>query len=167
MGDLSHFASELETDARTMERAAKTAANATVRWAAAQLQRGLAARLGIPPGAIRERLKAMLSKSKGPRAGVWVGLRPLNVVRAGAKPSRVGLKVGRQEFPGAFLAKGTDGKKAGLRRKGKARFPLEAASLDVNGAAVPLIRTTVWPAMQAEFIRRFRAELERREKRKT
>ena len=92
---------------------------------------------------------------------MWVALRPLNVARVGPRKTRRGLSGAGQHFDDAFVAKARYGR-AALRRKGKARTPLEAVSLDVHIAAEPAIDLRIWPRMQEQFIRFYQAELERR-----
>lgn len=161
LDELEGLAARFDVAGRAMERAALVAANRAVRWARVQLQRGLAARLGVPQNALQGRLKALVARRRG-SAAVWIALAPLNVVRARPKVTRTGVAAAGRDFEGAFVGRGRYGGRAGLRRKGAARTPLEAVSLDVAGVGVPLIRLQAWPELEAQFLRLYVAELERR-----
>ena len=141
-----------------MMRAARIAANRTVRWARTQIARGLSARLGAPIGAISARVLAR--PGRGRPASVWIALNPLNAAKANPSVRGGGLSAGREYFHGAFLAQGRYGGQAGLRRKGRGRLPLEAASLDVLSPGDEQIREH-WPSVNERFLDEYRRELER------
>lgn len=156
--ELEFLAAQLELDKKAMVSAAKSAANKAVRWARVQAARGLSSRLGIPQGAFKSRVKARTGK----KSSVWIALNQLNVLKAGAKKTSRGLRAGREEFLGAFETKGKFGGTAGLRRKGKARTPLESASFDVAQAGTPLINSEVWPGLNERFLNFYKSELARK-----
>jgi hypothetical protein len=162
LDELAGLAARLDADGRVMRNAARVAANRTVRWARVQVQRDLAARLRVPQGAIKRRLRALTSTRSRPNAALWIALRPLNLARVTPRATRHGLAAAGQDFHGGFVALGKYGGKVALRRKTRARTPLEAVSLDVAKAAGPLIEAEAWPRIQEQFLRFYRAELERR-----
>lgn len=162
LDELAGLAAKLDADGRVMRGAAQAAANRTVRWARSQVQRELAGRLGVPQGALKGRLKALAARRGRTTAALWIALLPLNVVRARPRRTRRGLSTAREDFPAAFVGSGKYGGKVAMRRKGEPRTPLEAVSLDVATAAKPLLTSHSWPRIQEQFIRYYRAELERR-----
>lgn len=158
--ELKHLASELEVDKKAMIAAARSAAIQAARWARVQTQRGLSSRLGVPSQAVAKRANA---KKRGSGARVWIGLDPLNIAIAKPTKTRAGLRGGKEEFFGAFEGKGKySAKPIALRRKGKARSPLESVAFDVAAAGTPLIQSEVWPGLNDRFLQLYRSELERR-----
>jgi hypothetical protein len=158
--ELRHLADQLEVDKKAMMASARSAAIQAARWARVQTQRGLSARLGVPSGAVAKRANA---KKRGSGARLWVGLDPLNIVVAKPTTTRSGLRAGREEFFGAFEAKGKySAKPIALRRKGSARNPLESVAFDVAAAGTPLIQSQVWPGLNDRFLQLYKSELERR-----
>lgn len=155
--ELAGIANLLGAAPDLMMRAARTSANRTVRWARTQIARGLASRLGVPAGPVSARVKAR--PSSGRPASVWIALNPLNAGKVGRESGR-GLVAGREYFHRAFFAKGRYGGRAGLKRVGRARLPLEAASIDVLGPGGEEIGVA-WPAMNDRFVAEYRRELER------
>lgn len=155
---LEAMASELELTQRDIERAIAVAASRTARWARSQIARGLASRLGVSQAVLSG--KRLTAKSGRSSARVWVALNPLNLASAGATATARGLRAGRQSMDGAFLMKGRYGK-AAMRRQGRKRKPLEAASIDVLNEGTPAINQA-WPALNERFLAFYAEELERR-----
>jgi hypothetical protein len=158
--ELEGMALHLDLNRKAAEQAVRAAANRTARWARVQIARGLASRLGISPSVLQG--KRLQAKAGRTGARVWIALNPLNVAQAGAKTAPGGLRAGRSDFRGAFLAKGRYGGRAGLRRAGRSRLPLESAAFDVLAAAPDEINRKAWPALNDKFIELYREELERR-----
>jgi len=160
LAELEGFALKLEASRRDMEGAVRSAANKTARWARTQIARGLAGRLGVPTAALAgKRLKAKSSRNG---ARVWIALAPLNAYKAGPTKTARGLRAGRTDFAGAFVIAGKHGGRAAVQRRGSARLPLLAASLDIATPATDEINSKVWPALNEQFITFYRAELDRR-----
>lgn len=157
--ELEHMAAALHLTARDMEQASRVAATRVARWARSQIARGLASRLGISQAALGGRRLTVKSGRSGAR--VWIALNPLNA--ANASPSRTsrGLRAGNTTFDRAFVMAGRYGR-AAMRRAGRARKPLEAASLDVLEAADAAITQEAWPELNARFLAFYTEELERR-----
>jgi hypothetical protein len=171
VAELEGFGLKLEASARDMERAVRTAANRTARWARTQIARGLAARLGVPKDALAG--KRLTAKSGRSGAKVWIALNPLNAYKASPSQmaaligplragERRGLRAGGVDFAGAFVMTSKHGGKAAVQRRGRARFPLEAASLDVATPGTLEINSKVWPELNDRFLAFYREELDRR-----
>lgn len=160
--ELEGIALALEVDKRTMQRAARAAANKAMRWVRMHVARGLSSRLGVPQAAITKRLKERKARGSSSRASVWIGLSALNIARVNPRKTATGLRAGKQEFVGAFVGRGKYGGRVAMRRKGRARYPLEAASLDVLTPGREFIGREAWPGLNERFIELYRAELERR-----
>lgn len=159
--ELEGMALRLDLTRKAAEQAVRAAAGRAARWARVQIARGLASRLGISPSVLQgKRLTAKVGRSG---ARVWIALNPLNAAQAGARSAPGGLRAGRTDFRGAFLAKGQfGGGKAALRRAGRSRLPLESAGFDVLGAAPDEINRKAWPALNEKFLEFYGEELERR-----
>lgn len=158
--ELEGMALRLDLTRKAAEQAVRAAAGRTARWARVQIARGLASRLGISPSLLQgKRLKASAGRNG---ARVWIALNPLNAAQAGARTAPAGLRAGRADFRGAFLANGKFGGKAALRRAGRSRLPLESAGFDVLGAAPDEINRKAWPALNEKFLAFYGEELERR-----
>jgi hypothetical protein len=155
--ELAGIATLLGAAPELMMRASRTAANRTVRWARTQIARGLASRLGVAAGPVSARVKSR--PGTGRPASVWIALNPLNTGKVGRESGR-GIVAGREYFHRAFFAQGKFGGRAGLRRVGRSRLPLEAASVDVLGPGGEEIKVA-WPAMNDRFLAEYRRELER------
>lgn len=158
--ELEGMALHLELTRKAAEQAVRAAANRTARWARVQIARGLASRLGLSPQLFMG--KRLQAKSGRTGARVWIALNPLNAAAAGAKEAAGGLRAGRADFRGAFLAKGKFGGRTALRRQGRARTPLEAAGFDVLRVADAEINRKAWPALNEKFLAFYVEELERR-----
>lgn len=158
--ELEHLARELDLDRKAMERAVRVAAGRTARWARTQISRGLASRLGLPAKLLAG--KRLTAKSGRSGARVWVALNPVNAARAGAEKTAHGLRAAGRDFFGAFSLKSKHGGRAAVRRAGRARTPLEAASFDVVSAAPEEINGKAWPALNERFLAFYGEELERR-----
>lgn len=158
--ELEGFALKLEASKRDMESSVRAAANKTARWARTQIARGLAARLGVPKDALAGR--RLTAKSGRNGAKVWIALNPLNAYKAGPTQTARGLRAGGVDFAGAFVMSNAKGGKAAVRRKGSARLPLEAASLDVATPGTDEINSKVWPELNERFLEFYREELDRR-----
>ena len=158
--ELDGIALHLQATRRAAEQALRAAASRVARWARVQIARGLAARLGLSPQLLQGKRMAVKAGRTGAR--IWIALNQLNAAAAGARETAGGLRAGRADFRGAFLANGKYGGRAALRRQGRARVPLEAAGFDVLGAAATEIDRKAWPALNEKFLAFFREELERR-----
>lgn len=142
-----------------MVKASKRAARRAVRWGRVQVARGLAARLGVPQGALAGRRMKASSRRNGAR--LWIALNPLNVAKANPRKYAKGIRAGRQEFEGAFVMSSKRGGLAGVRRKGSARYPLESAAFNVLTPGMDEIERKTWPALNEQFLAFYREELER------
>ena len=160
--ELEGLALSLDLDKKAMQRAARVAANRAIRWARVQVARGLSTRLGVPQTAFMRRTKERNAKGRGSRASLWIALNPLNAAKAGARKTATGLRAGNVDLPGAFIGKGRYGGRVAMQRKGAARYPLKAASLDVLTAGREVINLQTWPELQARFLGFYTEELERR-----
>lgn len=161
--ELHGLALALEVDRKTMEAAIRVAANRAIAWARVQVARGMSQRLGIRESSIAKRLKERKANSSSKKASVWIALNPLNAERANPKKTPTGLKAGNQEFRGAFLAHGKyGGGLVAMRRKGKARKPLEGASFDILAIAPAMLTRGTWPGLNERFLAFYKEELERK-----
>lgn len=158
--ELEGMALHLDLTRKAAEQAVRAAANRTARWARVQIARGLASRLGISASLLQG--KRLTAKAGRSGARVWIALNPLNAAQAGARSAPGGLRAGRSDFRGAFLAKGKYGGRAALRRVGRSRLPLEGAGFDVLAAAPDEINRKAWPALNDRFLEFYTEELERR-----
>ncbi|WP_314190271.1 phage tail protein [Paracoccus yeei] len=87
-------------------------------------------------GDFRRRLKSMKARIKadGGTFGLWVGLNDMGVSKFKGRVSEYsgGAAFRSHELPGAFVAKGRDGRRSIFRRKGSARFPLVEEKLPIK-----------------------------------
>lgn len=161
--EIEGLALNLEVDRRAMLAAQRAAANRAARWARVAVARGMAQKLGVPQSVLTsKRVRVRKAGAGKSRASVWVGLNPINV--AGLNPRRTasGLRAAGKDFPGAFVARGKYGARVAYRRRGRARYPLDAVAINVLSAAPKLIGKGAWPELNAKFLEFYRAELARR-----
>ena len=161
IAELEGMAAALELTGRDMEAAARVAAGRAARWARTQIARGLASRLGVPATLLGGRRVSVKSGRSGAR--IWIALNPLNAANANPRETGRGLRAGRETFEGAFMIKGRHGHgRAAVRRQGRGRKPLAAASLDVLAVADAAINREAWPALNDRFLAFYAEELERK-----
>lgn len=92
-------------------------------------------RLDVKQKYIRKRIFVRKANSKKLRSGIWAGLNKFNALSIGAKPSSTGYAAGPYIWPNAFKYRNKKGREILLQRKGRARYPLEAAALGASFVA--------------------------------
>lgn len=116
--------------------------------------------------AIRKRLKQLRMRRTGGRAtaGLWFGANDLPVSAFKGRPhqGRRGASFRGVEFPGAFVAKGEDGKLSIFKRKGRDRLPIEEQTMPVEDQITTYVEDEVFPMVDEIFFKHFRADLRAR-----
>lgn len=103
-------------------------------------------------------------KPDGGTIGIWVGLNDMGVskFRGRVREHSGGATFRSHEFPGAFVAKGRDGRRSIFRRKGSARFPLVEEKLPIKDRVDVILEDEVLPDAVDIFMRYFMADLRAR-----
>lgn len=115
---------------------------------------------------LRRRLKPMRARIKTHegRIGIWVGLNDMGVshFKGRAREYAGGAKFRDHEFPGAFVAKGQDGRRSVFRRAGTSRFPLVEEVLPIKDRADVILEDDILPDAVEIFMKYFLADLRAR-----
>lgn len=150
-----------------------------------KLAKDLAKEAGVKPGVVRARIKFFKAHRRKLLGRMWVGLQPIPAHRLGrAKqlPYRTnrkraaggrrakgpsgfsGVIVGGREFEGAFLAT-IAGKDRVVKRKGRARLPIEVQKIPLSPALGRISRGFMSDATD-KLLERYAHELRQRLRRK-
>lgn len=114
-------------------------------------------------GDFRKRLRSMRARLRRDEGiiGIWVGLNDMGVskFKGRAKETGKGATFRDQEFPGAFVAKGKDGRRSIFKRKGAARFPLVEEKLAIKDRVDVILEDEVLPDATEVFMKYFISDL--------
>lgn len=112
---------------------------------------------------LRKRLKPMRAriKSHEGQIGIWVGLNDMGVSKFKGRSREYadGARFRDYEFPGAFVAKGRDGRRSIFRRKGAARFPLVEEKLPIKDRADVILEDEILTDAVDIFMKHFLSDL--------
>lgn len=175
--DLERIAKELEATPKEINAAYNKALARTAGTLRKMSSKGLVSELGLRRAkAIRRRLKTL--RVKGSKSGgykkmaslqLWYGLNDIAVsefkgrVREDAAGASYSGDAGRHAFPGAFVAQSSAaGRRAIMRRKGRARLPIRQETLPIKDRADVFVEDTIFDGLPGIFWRHFRDDLTRR-----
>lgn len=120
--------------------------------------RTLARQKGIKVGLVRRRLKVIRPRrgSKRPR-GRLVALQERILGESMGNPiaTRSGARIGRQRFPGAFVAEMPGGKRIAARRVGSSRLPIRQVGVELRPEIEQVVPRALNLEGRREFVRQF------------
>lgn len=175
--DLERITKELDATPKEINAAYNRALTRTASTLRKMSSKGLVSELGLRRAkAIRRRLKSL--RIKGSKSGgfkkmasvqLWYGLNDIAVsefkgrVRQDAAGASYSGDAGRHDFPGAFVARSSAaGKRAIMRRKGRARLPIKQEKLPIKDRADVFVEDNIFDKLDGIFWRHFRDDLTRR-----
>ena len=116
----------------------------------------------------RRRLRTMRARIRrdSGEIGIWVGLNDMGVskFKGRVREHSGGATFRDQEFPGAFVAKGRDGRRSIFRRQGAGRFPLVEEKLQIKDRADVILEDEILPDAVDIFMKYLLADLRARTK---
>jgi hypothetical protein len=142
--------------------AQRTAINKTLAKVKTRVVRGVAKESKIRPSAIKKR--AVISRAT-PKKSASIGFyrRSVSAIALGARQTRRGVRAGSRFYDRAFIQKvGSKGRQHVLRRKGRARYPLEAPKVIIREPVNTITPKVVRRVMKSDFQRLYQHELKRR-----
>lgn len=85
--------------------------------------------LAVPQKVLRKRTSTRRASPKKLRIIITARTRAINAVVAGAKETDTGLSLGPYEWDGGFIVTSKYGKRVGVKRYGKKRYPLQPTEI--------------------------------------
>lgn len=118
------------------------AMNEAIRWGRTQVRRDVSREAQIPQKLLSGRIFLNQANRRQMRASLWTGLNPIRAIDAGkARQTRTGVRVGRHQFPGAFLATMPEGHEGVFLREG-AKRPMSKGRY-VGKMRQPIVEQTI------------------------
>jgi hypothetical protein len=148
-----------ESQVRT---AAMRAINKTALWVQSKNAREISEKKKIQLKLIRQKLKVVKSNRYVLRAFIIANLYGIKASKLGhPKQSAAGASVGKQQFPGAFIAKMPKSEHVGIyKRKTTKRLPIQEQYVQLNPEASQIIRQTIENEASHIFRKYFDHEVE-------
>lgn len=128
---------------------------------------GLRTELGLRNAkALRKRLRTIkLRRGRNLQAvTLWYGTNdlPVSAFKGTPKKTRTGASFRGVEFPGAFIAKGKDGKRSIFRRRGRDRLPIVEQTMPVKDEIDVFLEDEIFDQVGDIFFRHFASDLRAR-----
>ncbi|MCH9690996.1 MAG: hypothetical protein K0U59_02850 [Gammaproteobacteria bacterium] len=137
--ELQDVAAQVTATTQQLELAAQRALTKAARWLRIHSLRELGQQLGVRQTPLKKRFQVYPQHHQG-AVRFWVGLQPIGVHRLGApKVTQRGVKVGRTEYPGAFISPMKSQQALVFRREGKSRTPIALIEEDIDEQALAVI----------------------------
>lgn len=156
--DLGHELAELEEQLRLsfpqVQKAVTRALKKTAKWIETHSKRELGTALSLPQRIFSVRFHHSYKLKSGERAvSVWFGLNPIAISQLGkAKQHSTGVRVGRYNFDGAFIATMKSGHEGVFKRKSSSNtrrekrpdgqwteLPIEEERFSIEDIAQPIV----------------------------
>ena len=151
---LDAVARQLTATPRQVDRALRITVNRMAGWLRRKSAREVSNELRIGLDVLRYRIRTLRRGGGGDRsASLWFGLNPIALTHLNPREVARGVKGGPAYVKGGFLAKGQ-----AFKRRGKARLPIERATLPIQEQADKALDAVV---AGIEFERRFLDTFER------
>lgn len=166
-GDLVALQDELAASDRQVYQAFNRALTRTAGTLRRMSSKGLKDELQLRNAkAIRKRLRTLRLK-RGKlldEVRLWYGTNDLPVSAFKGTPSKTGrgATFRGQDFPGAFIAKGKDGKRTIFKRRSRDRLPLIEQTMPVKDKMDVFLEDEIFTEVEAIFFKHFRADLRAR-----
>lgn len=145
--------------------ATAAAMTGTVREVRKKVLKQLRVNFRLPAGEVNKRARIRRAKPKDWRAWIWWNTLQINPAKVWkARQSKRGVRAGKYNYPGHFLAKGRGRGNVELvfRRKGKERYPIEARKLPVGATGENLFKIMIKRGATPIFRKKFRAGMKKR-----
>ena len=130
---------------RQFDIAAIRAINKTAKWLNSQIIKESSREIKIAQKHIKKRLLILKAKRSFKRALITIGLNQIPASILGiekAKQTKTGVKLGRHNFPHAFLARMRENKPVHIwQRKTKKRFPIRMIGFPIEPYASKILET--------------------------
>jgi hypothetical protein len=155
LGDsVAELEEQLELSIRQLQKAVTRTIQKTARWLETQTKRELGLALSVPQRVLAARYYKTFYMKNGRRTvNVWFGLSPIAVSALGKpKQTDIGVRVGKHQFIGAFIATMKSGHSGVFKRKhasgGKrskrsdgqwTELPIEEERFSIEKIALPII----------------------------
>lgn len=142
--------------------AQRSAINKTLAKAKTRVVKGVAQDKKIRPSSIRKRVYIQRANvKKGAKFTFY--RRAVSAIALGARQNKRGVKAGSRFYDRAFIQKvGPKGREQVLRRKGKARYPLEAPKVVIRESVNTITPKAVRRVFKSDWQRLYQHELKRR-----
>ena len=159
---LAEWNTALGVSERQIKTAAVRALNKTARWMRTHVARNTAQSLNVRVGAIRKDLILLRARASHPQSGVAKGSKAgvIKVTELGSpRQNRLGTRVGKRQFDGAFIATMPTGHRGVFRRKGKSRLPIQEVQLVTTGRIAEVMEALAEKQAMSRFEHLFEHEL--------
>ncbi|MFG6082324.1 phage tail protein [Paracoccus litorisediminis] len=165
--DLDRVIAELKASESDVRKSMSRALRRTATTLRVQASKRVVSELELRrAGDFRRRLRAMRARINrdGGTVGIWVGLNDMGVskFKGRVKETSAGASFRDQEFAGAFVAKGKDGRRSIFRRKRSTRFPLAEEKLPIKDQVDVILEDEILPDAVAIFMKHFLSDLRAR-----
>jgi hypothetical protein len=165
--ELNKIADEFGASEKDLQFAYSRALRRTAQTMKTRARKGLRSELELRTAAeLRKRLQGFRFK-RGKGLGevrMWFGLNDMRVSAFKGRPMRTGsgAKYGKQDFPGAFVAKNSKGKRTVMQRVTGRAWPIKEAQMPIEDKAQTYIEDQVFDDLEEVFFKVFRAEVRAR-----
>jgi len=153
------LATQLAATEKQVQKALKRAISVTARWVSNEGRSGIAESLGIRISALKGRVGVFIRTDENV-GKAWFGLSDVSSVKLHPRQTATGATMeGLKEIPHAFVQVGKNGQKYMLKRRGKARYPVDIVTLPINGQGEHVVENDVFPRVEERLLRAFEHEL--------
>lgn len=149
---------------REIFNATRSAIRTTTTFAEKELEKRMAEATQIPLKAFK--VYRVHSKAGDEAGTVWFGFKPIQAKYVGKmSESGSGAEAGSYFFQGGFIAKMQNGNENIFKRKGKARFPIQAqfANLPQSETITAAVADIAQEELMTRFTKKLNAYIEKRE----
>lgn len=164
--DILDLERDLEISVSQMQKAISRALRKTSRWLETHSKRELGVALGVPQNILSARYRKTFHFKNGVRSvNVWFGLNPISIKDMGnLVQTRAGVRVGKKNFVGSFIATMDSGHLGAFKRKYRNRpGGRREKRADEQWTELPIIEETFQIHEIAEpILERYQARVEAR-----
>lgn len=165
--DVARLVADLQASEKQVKQSINRALRRTAGTLRVRASKGLVSELQLRrAGEIRKRLREIKLRAKGDASeiGLWFGMNDMAIRSFKGTPKEYagGATFRSIEFPGAFVAKGKNGRRSIFKRSGRGRFPIVEQTLPIKDQADVFVEDVIFPDIVGIFMKNFAADLRAR-----